>query len=176
MDKIKHELAGYRLPTYVEEILTGNYCSGFMRMSMVRENENYSFNYKPGNYSRLCPEKLSLYEKLLLIRTLIDICEKSKEHMIRPESFLLEPELVYLKDNKVTEPNVKLMYYPDVKVLSFRYKIVLFAGRILDRNNKEERDVAEQIRLASESGDINRVRMYLDKSIMRLENRMLEAG
>ena len=29
---------------------------------------------------------------------------------------------------------------------------------------------------SSESGDVNRIRLYLDKSILRLENRMLEAG
>ena len=140
MEKIRQDLAGYRLPAYVEEILTRNYCPGFLRMSMVRENERYSFSYKPGNYSKLNPENLNLYEKLLLIRTVIDICERNKEHLIRPETYLIEPELVYIKGGMVTDPNVKLMYYPDVKLLSFRYKIVLFAARIMDRNKKEERE------------------------------------
>jgi hypothetical protein len=88
------------------------------------------------------------------------------------ESYLLEPELVYAKGKSVDIGNIRIMYYPDVKKLDFRYKIVLFADRILDKNNREEREMAERIRSAAEPGDINRLRMFLDKSILRLENNM----
>lgn len=174
MQRIRHELTGYRLPAYIEEILTQNYCPGFMRMSMVRERECYKFSYKPGAYKKLDYREMSLYEKMILIRSLITLSERNKEHLIGPESYLIEPELIYLRDNNVASDDVRLMYYPDIKSLSFRYKLVLFADRILSKNIKEEKDAAEQFRHASENGDINRMKLTLDKHIMRIENRMTE--
>ena len=174
MERIRQELAGHRLPAYVEEILTQNYCPGFMRMSMVREREHYSFSYKPGAFRKLDYVRLSLYEKMILIRSLITLCEKNKEHLISPESYLIEPELIYLRDNSVSADDVKLMFYPDIKALSFRYKLVLFADRILDKRIKEEKDAADLFRQASEQGDINRMKLMLEKQITRHENRIAE--
>lgn len=175
MDRIKQELAGYMLPNYVEEILTRNYCPGFVRMSMVKDQGRYSFSYKPGIYKKMNQDGMSLYEKMLLIKSLITVIEKNKEHLIWPETYLIEPELIYLKDNKVSTDDVRIMYYPDIKTLNYRYKLMLFADRILDKKNKEERDAADQLRQSSESGDINRIKLMLDKHIMRLENRMAES-
>lgn len=173
MDKIRHELSGYRLPSYVEEILTQNYCPGFMRMSMVREKQRYKFSYKPNAYRKLEYKELSLYEKIILIKTLIALSEINKDYLIRPETYLLEPELIYLKDKNVNSSDVKIMYYPDVKYLSFRYKLVLFADRIIDKRNREEKEFLEGMRQASESGDVNRIKLFLDKCITRME-RMLQ--
>ena len=66
--------------------------------------------------------------------------------------------------------SLKLMYYPDIKMLDFRYKIVLFADRIMNREIKEEREMAARIREAAEPGDINRIKMFLDKCMSRMEN------
>ena len=66
--------------------------------------------------------------------------------------------------------SLKLMYYPDVKMLDFRYKIVLFADRIMNKEIKEEREMAARIREAAEPGDINRIKMFLDKCMSRMEN------
>ena len=174
MYHIRHELAGYRLPAYVEEILTRNYCPGFLKMSMVREREAYNFSYRPGVYKKLDHCEMSLYEKLILIKSLISLSEKNKEHLIYPESYLIEPELIYLKDNNASCRDVKIMYYPDIKALSFRYKLVLFAARILNKKLKEEREAMDQISMAAESGDINRIKLSLEKQIMRCEKRMEE--
>ena len=175
MNKIRQELAGYRLPTYVEEILAGNYCHGFVRMSMVKEQGRYSFSYKPGIYKKLEYKRMSLYEKMILLKSLIDVIENNKDHLIWPETYLIEPELIYLRDNKVSSEDVRIMYYPDLKTLNYRYKLMLFADRILDKKNKEERDASNQLRQSSESGDINRIKLMLDKQIMRLENRMADS-
>ncbi|MBR4092014.1 MAG: hypothetical protein IKK28_14370 [Mogibacterium sp.] len=68
--------------------------------------------------------------------------------------------------------SIRLLYYPDVKKLDFRYKIVLFADRILNKSIREEREMAERIRSAAEPGDMNRLKMFLDKAILRIENSM----
>ena len=35
MQRIRQDMTGYRMPGYVEEILTQNYCGMFMNMSIV---------------------------------------------------------------------------------------------------------------------------------------------
>ena len=165
-------MTGYRMPAYVEEILTENYCRNFMRMSIVRDSGHYSFSYKPGSLMKLDPGSLKLYDKILLIRNLISMSEESSDHLIDAESYLLEPELVYAKGGKVDINSLKIMYYPDVKMLDFRYKIVLFTDRIMNKSLREEREMAEKIREAAEPGDLNRLKLFLDKTILRMENRM----
>ena len=68
--------------------------------------------------------------------------------------------------------SLRLLFYPDVKKLEFRYKIVLFADRILNKSVREEREMAERIRSAAEPGDINRLKMFLDKTMQRMESSM----
>ena len=176
MEKIKQDMTGYRMPAYIEEILTQNYCDNFMRMSILRNKGSYSFSYKPGSLSKLDLGCLSLYDKLLLLRNLISMSENTEDHLIGSESYLLEPELVYAKGRNVDIDSIKLMYYPDVKKLDFRYKIVLFADRIMNKNIKEEREMAEHIREAAQPGDINRIKLFLDKAIIRIENRINETS
>ena len=174
MEKIKQDMTGYRMPAYIEEILTQNYCDNFMRMSILRDNGSYSFSYKPGNLNKLDPDSMSLYDKLLLLRNLISMSESTEDHLIGSESYLLEPELVYARGKNVDIDSLRIMYYPDVKKLDFRYKIVLFADRIMNKTKKEEREMAERIREAAAPGDINRIKLFLDKAIIRLESRMNE--
>lgn len=176
MEKIRQDMAGYRIPSYVEEILTENYCSNFMRMSIIKQSGTYSFSYKPDSFERIDMTGMRLYDKLLLLRNLISLSESSSDHLINAEDYLLEPELVYAKGGRVDAGHLKLMFYPDVKKLDFRYKIVIFADRIMNKSIKEEREMAERIREAAEPGDINRIKLFLDKSIMRLEKRLLEGA
>lgn len=165
-------MTGFRMPAYVEEILTENYCKSFVRMSIIRDSGNYSFSYKPVGLSRLEPSALGLYDKLLLIRNLISMSESTSDHLIGAESYLLEPELIYTKGGRVDINSLKVLFYPDVKKLDFRYKIMMFTDRIMNKNIREEREMGERIRTAAEPGDINRLKMFLDKTILRFENSM----
>lgn len=175
MQRIRQNMTGYRMPGYVEEILTQNYCRNFMNMSIIRDQGSYSFSYKPGCYTRLDTTGMRLYDKLLLLRNLISMSENASDHLIGADSYLLEPELVYSKSGRVDIDSLKLMYYPDMKKLDFRYKLVLFADRILNSSIREEREMADRFRAAAEPGDINRIKLFLDKNILRLEGRMGES-
>ena len=172
MQRIRQNMTGYKMPGYVEEILTRNYCRNFMNMSIIKDDETYSFSYKPGCYSRLDAKNMKLYDKLLLLRNIITMSENASDHLIKADSYLLEPELVYSRDGRVDADSLKLMYYPDIKGLQFRYKLVLFADRIFNVNIREEREMAEKLRETAEPGDINRIKIFLDKNILRLEGRM----
>ena len=101
MQRINQNMTGYRIPAYVEEILTENYCKNFVRMSIIRDGGSYSFSYKPAGLSRLDPSVMRLYDKLLLIRNLISMSENTSDHLIGAESYLLDPELVYAQGGNV---------------------------------------------------------------------------
>lgn len=176
MERMRQNMTGYRMPAYIEEILTENYCRNFMRMSIVKESDRYLFNYKPESYVKLDPYSMNLYDKLLLLRNLISMIENNDDHLISPETYLIEPELVYVNGGRVDAESLKLMYYPDIKKLDLRYKIVLFADRIMNKNLKEEREMAEKIREVSEAEDINRIKLFLDRNILKIESRMNEGG
>lgn len=175
MERIQQDMSGYRMPVYVEEILTENYCKNFISMSIKRESGSYSFSYKPGCFTRLDTKSLGTYDKLVLLRNLISMSESTSDHLIDPENYLLEPELIYAKDRRVDLNSLRLMFYPDIRKLDFRYKIVIFAGRLFDETIREERELADKLRSAAEPGDINRIKLFLDKNILRMENRMTES-
>ena len=128
-----------------------------MNMSIIRDKGSYSFSYKPGCYTRINAAEMKLYEKLLLLRNLISMSESASDHLIREDSYLLEPELIYSKRGRVDVENLKIMYYPDMKKLDFRYKLVIFANRILDPKIREEREMADRFR---ESADIAKRLLY----------------
>ena len=172
MQRIRQGMAGYRIPTYMEDILTSNYCPYFIRMSMVREKDEYSFSYRPDRYIRLDIPALGLYEKLLLIRTLIAIAEAGREYLIRPETYLLEPELIYSSGGGISADSIRIMFYPDIKKMAFIYKLILFCDRIRNDEKRDERELFGQMRSITETGDLNKLKIFLDKNILRMESRL----
>ncbi len=164
-------IAGVRIPSYIEEILTHNYCPFFMRMSMIRENDVYRFIYRPANLRKINFGEMDIYSKLLLLRNLIEICSKTSGYLIRPERYLLEPELIYTAGDGFCPEDLRIMFYPDSKELDEAHKIMLFAERIRG-NSRDEREFFDQFRRVIETGNTNRAGLLLEKNIMRLEGRM----
>lgn len=171
MNFLNHSLNGYRIPLYIEEILTHNYCPCFMRMSMVREGESYKFSYRPGSLTRINPKGMDTYEKLLLVRSLITVKETAESYLISAEDYLFEPELVYTTDMSLSAQDLKILFYPDVRKLDFSGKLMHFTERIGESGIREERELIRQLIETAESGDMNRIKMFLDKHILRIESR-----
>jgi hypothetical protein len=177
MDTLKHGMTGYRIPSYMEEILTHSYCPYFIKMSIIRDGDSYKFSYRPGRLTRLRTGELDTYEKLMLLRSLITINEAAESFLIGAENYLIEPELVYTDGEGVAPSNMKLLFYPDVKKLRFPRKLMLFSERIRNQNQKEEKELLGHIREVLEGGDLNRAKMLLDKNLIRIESReMRRAG
>ena len=65
------------------------------------------------------------------------------------------------------------MFYPDVKRLDASRKLMMFAERIRNDSDREERDIFDQFRKTIETGDINKAGLFLDKNIIRYESRAL---
>jgi len=172
MDDFKHGISGIKIPSYVEEILTHNYCPYFMRMSIIREDSQYKFIYRPENYRRIDIKSLDSYSRLILLREIMSICEKTSNYLIKADSFLLEPELVYIRGETIRSDRIRIMYYPDVKQMDTSHKIMQFAERIKG-SSREEREVFDQFRRTIETGDVNRSLILLEKNIIRLEGRMM---
>lgn len=173
MDNLRHGMNGYTIPAYIEEILTHNYCPAFIRMSIVREGQSYRFSYRPGNLSKLRTQELDTYGRLMLLRSLITLNESAESYLITADNYLLEPELIYTFRDRTETDNVRILYYPDTKKMRFSAKLLLFAERIKDKTNREERELAEQFSEILNSGDLNRAKFFLDKNIMRIEGRTL---
>lgn len=169
MKEIQQAVRGYRIPLYMEEILTHNYCPHFLRMSMVREKDQYKFCYSADRYNRLNTEILNTYQKLVLLRTIMNLNERNMDWLIGPENYLIEPELIYSLNNCVDDGCVRLLFYPDLNRISFDNKLVHLSERI--RNNKDsmESDIFDRFRAIAETGDRNRTRLFLDKHILRME-------
>lgn len=177
MNRIKQEMSGYRLPMYIEEILTNNYCPHFLKMSMIREDDRYVFNYTTERYKRINIDALDTYMKMLLLRSMIVLNERNKEWFIKAENYLIEPELIYSVNNIVDEKFIKILFYPDFKKMKFEHKIIIFAEKIKEKNDKEESNLINTFKNIAEKGDMNRVKIFLDKNIARIENRIaLEAS
>ncbi|HHW95591.1 MAG TPA: hypothetical protein GX736_06685 [Mogibacterium sp.] len=172
MNRIKQEMSGYRLPMYIEEILTNNYCPHFLKMSMIREDERYVFNYTTERYKKINIDALDTYMKMLLLRSIIVLNERNKEWLIKAENYLIEPELIYSVNNIVDEKFIKILFYPDFKKMKFEHKIIIFAEKIKDKNDKEESNLINTFKTIAEKGDMNRVKIFLDKNISRIENRI----
>lgn len=171
MKDVRQEISEYKIPTYIEDILTHNYCPNFLRMSMVRENDDYVFNYQTERYTRLDANALNTLDKLVLIRSVISLNENNEDWLIKAENYLLEPELVYCVNNNVREGCIRLLFYPDFNRMSFKKKIILFADKLKDRKNRIESELIESFIEIAETCDWNRTRLFLDKNILRIQTR-----
>ena len=171
MDTIKHGMNGYRIPAYMEEILTHNYCPYFVRMTIIRDGQSYRFSYRPGRLTRLNTEDLDIYEKLMLLRSLIAVTEAAQGYLIGAENYLLEPELIYTDGGALTAGRLRIMFYPDIRKMRLPQKLLQFADRITAGSGREERELLSQLRELIEKEDINRAKLFLDKHIVRIESR-----
>ena len=169
MNDIVHEINEYRIPTYMEEILTNNYCPNFLKMSMLRENNDYVFNYQTDRFQRIDISSLTTCLKLCLLRTIISLGERNTEWLIKADNYLLEPELIYSYNNSVSEGNVRLLFYPDSNRISFDRKLAAFAEKIKNKRDRKENELLDQFKNYVENCELNKARMFLDKNIMRME-------
>ena len=171
MDTIKHGMNGYRIPAYMEEILTHNYCPYFVRMTIVRDGQSYRFSYRPGRLTRLNTEDLDIYGRLMLLRSVIAVCEAAQGYLIGPENYLLEPELIYSEGGILTAGKLRIMFYPDIRKVRLPQKLMQFIERIGNGLGREDRELLSQLRELIEKEDVNRAKMFLDKHIVRIESR-----
>ena len=171
MKSVRQEANECHIPRYMQDILTNNYCPNFLRMSMVRERDDYLFRYQTDRYRKLDITKLDTYQKMVLLKSLISLNDRNEDWLIQAENYLIEPDLVYSVDNKVGEKEIRLLFYPDYKQRSFANKIVRFAEKIINLHDEQETDLISQFENFAKSGDWNRVKLFLDKNILRMETR-----
>ena len=169
MKELREEAIECKIPTYIEDILTHNYCPNFLRMSMVRENNDYTFSYQTERYKKLDVGKLDTYDKLVLLRTIISMRDGNEDWLIQDQNYMLDPELIYTLNNNVEEGCVRLLFYPDYKRYPFQKKLIVFAEQIKNARNKLETELIEKFKETCSLSDWNRTRMFLDKNILRMQ-------
>lgn len=162
------EVVGYRIPRYVCEVLVKNYCDAFLKMSIVSDNGKYLFSYDTGYYERLSRDKLLTPAKIFIIRELFALNEEAENHLIVASQYLIEPELVFIRDKYQDGKKIKIMYYPDSNKLSFEDKIIRFMRNIMDLSIVDEKNVYNAVKGYLDDGDVNSARRYLDIKAKKL--------
>ena len=166
---LKQEITGYHMPMYLNDILTGNYNRNFLRMSIIKDGDAYMFSYDTADLRKIKTGDMTLHEKMQLIRGIIEISEENDNHLVMARKYLLEPELIYSRNNSVTKERLKLLFYPDFNELEFEDKLILFIDRITDMRKETEVKEMEDLKEMVLKGDRLRLLRYLDKRIVRLD-------
>lgn len=165
---LKQEITGYHMPMYLNDILTGNYNRNFLRMSIIKDGDAYMFSYDTADLRKIKTGDMTLHEKMQLIRGIIEISEENDNHLVMARKYLLEPELIYSRNNSVTKERLKLLFYPDFNEMEFEDKLILFIDRITDMRKETEVKEMEDLKEMVLKGDRLRLLRYLDKRIVRL--------
>lgn len=166
---LKQEITGYHMPMYLNDILTGNYNRNFLRMSIIKDGDAYMFSYDTADLRKIKIGDMTLHEKMQLIRGIIEISEENDNHLVMARKYLLEPELIYSRNNSVTKERLKLLFYPDFNEMEFEDKLILFIDRITDMRKETEVKEMENLKEMVLKGDRLRLLRYLDKRIVRLD-------
>ena len=166
---LKQEITGYYMPMYLNDILTGNYNRNFLRMSIIKDGDAYMFSYDTADLRKIKTGDMTLHEKMQLIRGIIEISEENDNHLVMARKYLLEPELIYSRNNSVTKERLKLLFYPDFNEMEFEDKLILFIDRITDMRKETEVKEMEDLKEMVLKGDRLRLLRYLDKRIVRLD-------
>ena len=169
MKELREDASECKIPTYIEDILIHNYCPNFLRMTMVREGSDYTFNYQTERYKKIDIGSLDTYDKLVLLRTVIAMRDGNEDWLIQDENYVLDPELIYTINNSVQEGSIRMLYYPDYKRMSFKKKMLEFVEKIRNSRNKIENDLLDKFKSVCELNDWNRTRLFLDKNILRMQ-------
>lgn len=155
------------MPRYLIDILTGNYANTFLKMSVIKIGKTYEFTYDTGRFAKLDINTLDTVKKLSLIALIMDMNDRNENHLITGSTYLLDRELIYSAGMIINENTIKLMFRPDLTNSTFIYKLCAFTNSILDKNNSKECFVLKKLCDLISSGDDNKVRRYIDKSIER---------
>lgn len=166
---LKQEITGYHMPMYLNDILTGNYNRNFLRMSIIKDGDAYMFSYDTADLRKIKTGDMTLHEKMQLIRGIIEISEENDNHLVMARKYLLEPELIYSRNNSVTKERLKLLFYPDFNEMEFEDKLILFIDRITNMRKETEVKEMEDLKEMVLKGDRLRLLRYLDKRIVRLD-------
>lgn len=160
------------MPRYMCDILVNNYCPCFLSMNIVKENDAYMFSYETGNNRKLDYSVMETIDKLILLRSIVKLNGISEDWLIKADTYLLEPKLLYSYNNSVYSDEMKFLFYPDFNKVGFGTKLMLFIDKIKDPRNRRECDLMERLKEAIDVGDYNRFDRIAEKNIARIRAEM----
>lgn len=169
MKNLRQECKKCNIPGYVQDILINNYCPFFLKMSMIIDDENLIMKYQTNRYRPLNIELLDTKEKFILLRTIVNLIEKNEEWLIGPSNYLIEPKYIYTVNNSLSEDVIRILFYPDYTFTSFSKKIINFSMKLRKTAKSEDHYLFMQFEEIAARGDLNKIKMFLDKNILRME-------
>lgn len=157
------------MPLYMQDILSNNFCPNFLNMTIVYSNNSYMFYYETGIKKKLDWRVLDTRDKLILLMNLMTVNFENEEWLIKGDSYLLEPELIYTLGNGVGLGNISILFYPDVRRQKFSVKLANFAEKIKNLDDSNEVNIINQFKTAVIEEEQYIARRILEKNIDRLE-------
>jgi hypothetical protein len=162
--RISQRIVGYHIPNYMSEILVRDYAKTFLKMVISKDSDSYEFTYKVTNYQRLMTDKISSAQKMKLLEILYEINKANEDHLIPGEKYLLEPALIYWKNQELNRENVRILYYPDIREEPFLRKWLVIIEKILDPSVGKERELIDEIRnFLRQGNNPDRIKMLIEK-------------
>ena len=168
MKTSKQTVSEHEIPRYIREILSNNYCPSFLKMSILSENSMLHFYYDTEGLQRLEMQGLKLYDKLLLVSSIIKLCRFAEECLIPCESFLVEPELIYSSEKRLTEDRLRILFYPDLVGISAGKKISNLINKLKMNSSKQENEVLEALSVMIGEEEWLKAERFIYKNMSRL--------
>lgn len=162
--RINQRITGYHIPDYIGEILVRDHAKTFLKMVISKNADSYEFTYEITGYQRLTANRISSGQKMKLLEILYEINGINEDRLIPGEKYLLEPALIYWRNQELQRENVRLLYYPDIREEPFLRKWLALIEKILNPSAMEERELLEDIRtLLRKENDPDQIKKLIRK-------------
>jgi len=140
------------IPDYIIDIISMNYNKCFLRTSVIENNEELEMVYHTDGYSKIDYSKCTLKDALRIISKLIIYEELSENHLIFPEDYLINGDMIYIK-NDTNE--IKLIYYPDSDNNTLYIKLKELIEEIADHYQYGEKAIIMSIMSDVDEDNLN---------------------
>lgn len=162
---LRQKITGYEMPMYMVSILSEHYCPYFLQMTIIREGGAYMFNYESDEYRRIELKSLKKWQKLEILKTIIELVENIENHLIPEKAYMIEPELIYAKNNSTASGRIRLLFYPDMCGEDAALKIEKLVVKLFDGETEEDGVMIDRIRGGLSKGDFSETIKLLEKGI-----------
>ncbi len=144
--RMTQRITGYHLPNYISEILIHDYTRTFLRMVITQKQNRYDFTYELTGFERCLTNRLNTHQKLQLLESLYEVNQINEDHLIPAEKYLLDPALIYWRNENTCRNNIRILFYPDMKEVPFMKKWLLIVETLLDTDVAKEKQILDDIR------------------------------
>ena len=104
-----------KVTSYEEQMLLANPVAGVLPFRVCEQADKYAYDITGKKNMSLVFERIPMNEKQIrmILKTMFEILEKSKEYLLKEEAFVLLPEFIFIS---LPSYGVELCYYPEYAI------------------------------------------------------------